>query len=325
MEMLYQYIFFFAKIITLMIAVIVTLAAVVGILSRSKESLKNNLKVTKLNKIYQDLTNNILRVSLDKKQFKSHKKQQNKNKSTTRSKAYLLKFQGDIRASSVEQLRQQVTAILQTATPKDEVIVTIHSPGGMVPNYGLAASQLVRIREHNIPLTVCVDQVAASGGYLMAVVANKILAAPFAIIGSIGVVAQLPNFNRLLKKNDIDFEEHTAGEYKRTLTYFGEITKEGKEKFQEGLVEVHDLFKEHVINYRPTINLDEVANGDYWYGSNAKQLNLIDEIITSDDYLLALSEHKDIYLLESESKKTFVEKLTKNVNILAENFNLKQF
>ena len=108
--------------------------------------------------------------------------------------------------------------------------------------YGLAASQMQRIRDKKLKLTVCVDKVAASGGYMMAVVADKIIAAPFAVLGSIGVLAQVPNFHRLLKKHDVDFEMLTAGKYKRTLTMFGENTDKGREKFQEDIEDTHVLF-----------------------------------------------------------------------------------
>jgi serine protease SohB len=206
-------------------------------------------------------------------------------------------------------MREEITAVLSQATDKDEVVVKVESGGGMVHSYGLAASQLARITQKNIPLTVCVDKVAASGGYMMACVANKIVAAPFAILGSIGVVASLPNFHKLLKKNDIDYEMFTAGEYKRTVTMFGENTEKGRAKFVEDLEDTHVLFKEFVSENRPQVDIEKVATGEIWFGRRAKDVNLIDEIITSDEYLLSQIETADIFQVEYVYKKSIQEKL----------------
>jgi serine protease SohB len=204
-----------------------------------------------------------------------------------KKRIYVINFNGDMRASATENLRQEITAILSIADKdKDEVVVNLESPGGMVHGYGLAASQLARIRQHNLPLTICVDKVAASGGYMMACLANTIIAAPFAIIGSIGVVAQLPNFHRLLDKWDIDYEVLTAGEYKRTLTVFGENTDAGRQKFIADLEDTHTLFKEFVSDYRPSLDIEKVATGEHWYGKQALGLGLVDKLMTSDEYLL---------------------------------------
>ena len=147
-------------------------------------------------------------------------------------------------AHEVESLREEITAIISIANPsKDKVLIRLESGGGVVHGYGLAASQLQRIKSAGIPLSVAIDKVAASGGYMMACVADEILAAPFAIVGSIGVIAQIPNFNKILKKNDVEFEQITAGEFKRTLTLFGENTDKAREKFREEIEQTHDLFK----------------------------------------------------------------------------------
>ena len=164
-----------------------------------------------------------------------------------------------MRASTVSSLAEEITALLNIATPNDEVLLRLESAGGVVHGYGLAAAQLMRIRAQHIPLVVAIDKIAASGGYLMACVADKILAAPFAIIGSIGVVVQLPNFHRLLKDKHIDFELHTAGEFKRTITLFVENTKEGKEKLQHEIEDIHGLFKNLIHDYRQQIDIDKVA------------------------------------------------------------------
>ncbi|EXE94267.1 serine protease SohB [Acinetobacter pittii] len=225
-------------------------------------------------------------------------------------KIFVLDFKGDIQASAVENLREEITLILATAKAgRDRIVVRLESPGGMVHGYGLAAAQLVRLRDAGFHLTICVDKVAASGGYMMACIANEIIAAPFAIVGSIGVVAQVPNFNRLLKEHNVDFELYTAGQYKRTVTMFGENTPEGKAKFEEELQQTHVLFKHFVEKYRPQLNVDKVATGEHWYGEDALDLNLVDKLQTSDEYLLALLPQHDVYVINTRKKATLGEKL----------------
>ena len=225
-------------------------------------------------------------------------------------KIYVLDFKGDTAASAVENLREEITLILSTAKAgRDRVVVRLESPGGMVHGYGLAAAQLVRLRDAGFNLTICVDKVAASGGYMMACIANEIVSAPFAVVGSIGVVAQVPNFNRLLKEKHIDFELYTAGQFKRTVTMFGENTAEGKAKFEEELQQTHELFKHFVEKYRPQLNVEKVATGEHWYGKDALELNLVDQLKTSDEYLLGLLAQHDVYVIETRCKPTLGEKL----------------
>ncbi len=225
-------------------------------------------------------------------------------------KVYVLDFKGDTAASAVEQLREEITLILATAKAgRDRVAVRLESPGGMVHGYGLAAAQLVRLRDAGFHLTICVDKVAASGGYMMACIGSDIISAPFAVVGSIGVVAQVPNFNRLLKEKHIDFELYTAGQFKRTVTMFGENTEEGKAKFEEELQQTHELFKHFVEKYRPKLNVEKVATGEHWYGNDALDLNLVDKLQTSDEYLLGLLQQHDVYVIETRKKPTLGEKL----------------
>lgn len=225
-----------------------------------------------------------------------------------KKRVFVLDFNGDVAASETELLRQEITAVLTMATAQDEVLLRLDSPGGMVHSYGFAASQLARIRNKNIPLTICVDHVAASGGYMMATLANKIVAAPFAIVGSIGVVATLPNFNKVLKRHDIDYEQFTAGEYKRTVTMFGENTDKAKEKFQADLEDTHQLFKQHISQYRPDLQVEEVATGEIWYGQQALGKGLIDAIGTSDDCIVDACKDADVYSVRYEFKKSLQER-----------------
>ena len=232
-----------------------------------------------------------------------------------RKRIYVLDFDGDIKASEVQLMREEITSVLTLAEHHDEVVVRLESGGGMVHSYGLASSQLQRIKQKGIPLTVCVDRVAASGGYMMACVADKIVAAPFAILGSIGVVAQIPNFHKILQKNDVDYEMITAGEHKRTLTMFGENTDKGREKFREDIEDTHELFKDFVTENRPVINIAEVATGDVWFGRRAMDHNLADELMTSDEYLSAACEEADVYEIEYTQKKSIQERFAMAVQV----------
>ena len=227
-----------------------------------------------------------------------------------RKRVFVLDFNGDIRASEVDLLREEISAVLAFASPSDEVVLRLDSAGGMVHSYGLAASQLERIKAAKIKLTICVDEVAASGGYMMACLADKLIAAPFSILGSIGVVAQLPNFHRVLKKHGVDYETFTAGEYKRTVTMFGENTEKGKEKFIEEIQDTHLLFKEFVAQARPNIDIDQVATGEVWFGRRALEHNLVDELNTSDDFLMKICESADVYQVRYEIKKSFGERIS---------------
>ncbi len=226
-----------------------------------------------------------------------------------KARLFVLDFHGDMHANAVESLRKEISAVLSIAKEQDEVLLKLESPGGVVHGYGLAASQLQRLREANIPLTVAVDKVAASGGYMMASVANKIVAAPFAILGSVGVVAQVPNIHRLLKKHDIDVDVMTAGEFKRTITLVGENTEKGKQKFQQELEETHLLFKDFVSQNRPQLEIDKIATGEHWFGKQALALNLIDEISTSDDLLLNAVKDKEVVEIKFKEKPKLAKRL----------------
>ena len=285
----------------------------------------------RLNERLEHFAHTLRLAILDKNALKAYfkaQKDEEKNKdkliNDDKKRVYVINFNGDIRASATENLRQEITAILSIANKeKDEVVVNLESPGGMVHGYGLAASQLARIREHQLPLTICVDKVAASGGYMMACLANNIIAAPFGVIGSIGVVAQLPNFHRLLDKWDIDYEVLTAGEYKRTLTMFGKNTDAGREKFIADLEDTHNLFKEFVTDYRPQLDIEKVATGEHWYGKQALGLGLVDKLMTSDEYLLNLSKTADVFAVRFVHKQNLMQKVGLTASTTLDNVLLK--
>lgn len=233
-----------------------------------------------------------------------------KSQQTDKTRLFVLDFDGDVEASAVENLREEVTAVVTAAEEGDRVLLRLESPGGMVHAYGLAASQLLRLKDAKLQLVVSVDQVAASGGYMMACVADKIIAAPFAVVGSIGVIAELPNFHRLLKHNKVDYEQHTAGEFKRTLTMFAENTEQGREKFIDELEQVHVLFKQFINENRPELDVEKVATGEHWYARQALQLKLVDQLQTSDDYIIDAAKNSDVYSVTYEIKKTLSERLS---------------
>ena len=315
MEFLAEYASFLAKTATLVIAILVVLSAIAGLRGKGRRKAGGQLQVNKLNEFYKDLRERLESSLLDKAQLKALRKQQAKaqkqQKKTPEDKprVFVLDFDGDIKASATESLRHEITAVLSLATPRDEVVLRLESGGGMVHSYGLAASQLARIRQAGIPLTVCIDKVAASGGYMMACIGDRIVSAPFAILGSIGVVAQLPNVNRLLKKHDVDFEVFTAGEYKRTVTVFGENTEKGREKFQEDLDVTHQLFKDFVSRSRPQLHIDDVATGEVWLGVAALNKQLIDELKTSDEYLGDRAREANLYHLHYAERKSLQERV----------------
>ncbi|MBN0987124.1 protease SohB [Amphritea pacifica] len=330
-DFLASYGLFLAKALTVVGAIILVIVAIGAVASRNKRDSKEGyLSIHSMNETLEDMEHALKEVVLDsevyKQQLKAEEKQE-KQEAKARKKAlkktksqpdaeperkrvFVLDFDGDIKASELEPMREEITAVLTMATEKDEVVIRLESPGGMVHSYGLASSQLERIKRRGVPLTVCVDKVAASGGYMMACLADKIVAAPFSILGSIGVVAQLPNFHRLLKKHDIDYEVLTAGEYKRTLTVMGENTEKGRQKFIEDLEDTHSLFKEFVGEFRPQVDLEKVATGEVWFGRRALEVNLIDEISTSDEYLTQACEEADVYTVRYEYKKTLQDRLS---------------
>lgn len=329
MEFLTEYGLFLAKVVTFVIAAIVVVSIIVSATHKERGDHDDDgeLKIRKLNEKYRKLRESIqarLMSEHERKTWSKAKKKKDKaeKKADKAKKAdsdapegapkriYVLDFDGDIKASDTDPLRRAISAVLSVAEPgKDEVVIRLESGGGLVHSYGLAAAQLDRIRSKGIHLTACVDKVAASGGYMMACVADRIIASPFAVLGSIGVVAQLPNFHRLLKKNNVDFEILTAGEHKRTMTIFGENTEKGRQKFLEDLEDTHGLFKDYVSERRPDLDIAAVANGDIWFGRRALDVKLIDEIKTSDEYLIEACDRADVVSVSFERKRTLPEKL----------------
>lgn len=307
----------------IIIVMLLLLAGILALLGRGKEKRNGKIFVRNLNKKYDETAEYMMSEIFSKKEYKKYLKNVKKKQKETDSakkNIYVINFLGDIKASALSALREEVTAILNVAKDKDEVVVCLESGGGMVHSYGLAAAQLERIKQRRLALTVAIDKVAASGGYMMACVANKIIAAPFAIIGSIGVLVQMPNFHRFLKEKNIDFEQFSAGLYKRTLTLFGENTEEGKKKLQQEINKIHDLFKNLIHVHRNQIDIDKVATGEYWLGSQALELKLVDEINTSDSYLLEKSKNANVFEIAFHDKKPLSQRLSSVVGSWTGNY-----
>ena len=343
MDFLFDYGLFLAKIATVVIAIVSILVLAKGLSGRHGTQ-KGELEVTDLTEQYKNTVHQLESHLFDKpllkareKAEKKTEKEKNKERQSEIKKAakagdlshvreprlFVLDFHGSIDAREVAALREEVTAVLAVAMEGDEVLLRLETGGGMVHGYGLASSQLDRLKTAGIKLTISVDKVAASGGYMMACVADKIISAPFAVVGSIGVIAQLPNFNKLLKKNDIEFEQITAGEFKRTLTMFGENTDKAREKFQAEIEETHDLFKNFIEDHRPELDLEKVATGEHWFGKQAHELGLVDEIGTSDDFITHACKDREVLQVRYVQRKKLAEKLAGATGEAADNLLLK--
>ena len=306
---------FLAEVLTLVVLVLVI---VLLIAANRRGGHGSGLHVEHLNRRFEnaaDAVNVAMAGKRGKKEAKARSKERKREEKARakedapRPRLFVLDFKGDLRASAAASLREEVTAVLAVASDRDQVLLRLENPGGTVHEHGFAASQLMRIKQRKLKLLIAVDKVAASGGYLMACVADHVLAAPFAIIGSVGVVAQLPNFHRLLEEHGVDFEQLTAGRYKRTLTLFGKNTDEGREKLRQELEDVHELFKAQILEHRPQVDVEQIATGEHWYGVRALDLKLVDELRTSDDVLLEAAKERDVYAISYKRRRSLPERM----------------
>lgn len=307
-ELISNYGLFLLKTITIVVSIIIIISVIVN---SKKNTTEGSLEVQSINKDLDSLEEGIKKNILSKQEFKKFVKSKKKNSKKLSNKIFVIDFKGNIKASEIISLRREISGILLSFKKGDEVLLRLENSGGTVHEHGLAASQLKRIRDKNIPLTICVDKVAASGGYMMACVANKIVASPFAIIGSIGVIAQVPNFNKLLKNKGVDFEQQTAGNYKRTVTMFGKNTDKDRKKLKEQLEDIHSLFKEFIKDNRRNLDVEKVSTGEYWYGKDALKLKLIDKILTSDEYIISMKDRFEIVRIKYKPAKSISDKLSK--------------
>ena len=309
-----QYALFLAEAVTLVLAGI-ALVVGLGMVARRKAGHIGEIQVTDINRQLEAAGDRIEALRLPKKALKAlHKQRKAEHKGRQHRVeaepcSYLIDFKGDMRASAFVALREEVSAILQVAKPGDAVLLRLESPGGMVNRYGLAAAQLLRLRDAKLALTVMIDSVAASGGYLMAAAGDRIVASPFALVGSIGVIAQLPNFHRWLQARAIDWEQFTAGQYKRTVSLFGENTEAGRAKLREELEEIHARFRTFVHERRAQLDMDKVATGEAWLGSQALELGLVDELATSDEIIRRACQRGRVLQVSYQRKLTLPERV----------------
>jgi serine protease SohB len=212
-----------------------------------------------------------------------------------KKRCFVIDFNGDIMATQSKALNFEITSVICSAQEGDEVLIRLQSPGGAAHAYGYAASQIERLKK---------------AGILMACVADEIIAAPFAIIGSVGVVSEFPNFFSFMRNLGIDYKQYTAGKYKRTVSPLGEITDEGEEKFKEDLVEMYDLFRDHVSSHRENLDMDVIATGEHWQGIKALELGLVDKIETAEEYILdRLTSFEFAKITYVGDRKTLAEKI----------------
>lgn len=312
-EFLVEYGLFLAKTLTVVAAAVFIISAAAAASRKQKDG--GGLTVRNLNDRYRQITDALRKSVLPKREFRAEAKARKaeikarQKKDGDRKRLFVLDFHGDIKATAVASLRHEISAVLAVARPEDEVLLRLENYGGLVHEHGLAAAQLARLRAGGIRLTVAVDKVAASGGYMMACVGDRVISSPFAVIGSIGVLAQIPNFYRLLDQHGIEVEQIKAGRYKRTVTMFGRNTEEDRAKLTEELEDVHVLFRELIAEFRPQLDLDAVATGEHWYGRRALALGLVDGLQTSDDYLLGVLDQSDLFGVQWKGRKTLSEKV----------------
>ena len=322
MEILIEYLIFLLKVFTIALAITLPLLIIIGS-TKGKSQPKGTLSIINLSDKFEEMGNAVKGSLMNAKELKKFNKdlskdKKKKDKAEKEDTVFVLNFNGDIQASEVEKLKQEINAILLSDSDCKEVVLRVESGGGSAYAYGLCAAELKRLVDNDINLTVCIDKVAASGGYLMSCVASKIIAAPWAIVGSIGVIAQIPNFHRLLQKNSIDFEMHTAGAFKRTLTTLGENTEEGREKFKSDLEDLHIIFKNFVKEQRPQVDTDIVATGEVWQGEEAVKVGLVDSLETSDNYLVNLSKEAKLFEIQFVEKKNLSERLAFSMQLIIE-------
>jgi serine protease SohB len=322
MAWLSHYAYFLVCALTVVIAILASLAGVIALLKKPEAS-KDTIQIKHINTLLEARKMQLQEAILSKDAFSAWQKEQKKlqkslknskkNETEEKPRLFVLPYSDDIRAKNVSNLSKIIDAILLIAHKDDSVLISITTGGGVVNGYGLGASELMRLKQAGIRLIASVDKVAASGGYMMAAVADEIIAAPFAMVGSIGVIAQVPNFYRLLEKHGIHFEQVTAGAYKRTLTAFGENTDADRQKVQEEVNETQALFKAHVAYVRPQVDIDKVATGEVWFGKQAIQLGLVDRLQTFADYVLNMRDSHEIFELTMNKKTGWFQKLSTKI------------
>ncbi len=215
----------------------------------------------------------------------------------------VLRFQGlrDLNASGDQRLSEAIDEVLVNRDHFEEAVVIIDSPGGTTHGYGHAYALLERLSASGLKVTACIDRIGASGGYLMALPADRILAGPFAIVGSVGVVAGIPNVKRLLEEKGVSYRLFVAGDKKRVVHFADDDGPEVREYMDEKLAGIHTQFLQAVEKHRgDRVKLDEVRSGDHWSAEESveKGLGLVDELQTSAEYLLERNREVALVMIE---------------------------
>lgn len=173
------------------------------------------------------------------------------------------------------------------------IVLRVDSPGGTV-----AASEEIAtyVKECEKPVVVSVGDVGASGAYMISSQADSIWANPGSSVGSIGVIAQIPNVSGLLDMVGVEFQTFTAGEYKDAGSAYRDLTKEEEALIQGEVEEAYDQFIDIVAEGRglERAKVEELAIGWTWSGVRAKELGLVDEVGTYRDALEDAAERGGI-------------------------------
>ncbi|KZX82185.1 hypothetical protein A3715_00045, partial [Oleiphilus sp. HI0009] len=273
-----------------------------------KKNSDGRIIVKSLNEEYQEIQDALLKFK-PLKPIKSSSIRKFKA-SPNKQSIFVLDFKGDKTASSVGSLSKEVSAILSVAKPNDEVFLRLESPGGTITGYGLASQQLIRLREAGIRLVVSVDEIATSGGYMMAAVGDRIIASPTSMLGSIGVIMEVPNFYNLLDRAGVQFHQFTAGKHKRLVSMTNKIGDAAKDQINQDLEKSHELFKNHVHTYRNSVNLESVSHGDVWSAKYCLDNKLVDDLMTSEAYLFDRASRANIFHISWDVERSFSDKLS---------------
>lgn len=276
----------------LLLAVMIAFA-LLGLLSRKNAQARGNKQAAahNLTKVHPDLVYN-LRAALANQPARN---KLSRARPASGKVTAVLRFEGDTMATGRQDFARMVDEVLHNKERIQRVIVVVNSPGGGVSVYGQMFAGMERMRNAGVDVTACVDTYAASGGYLMSVPAQRIIAAPFAMVGSIGVVSEFMNFNKLLRRLGVEPMTITAGELKRTVTPLSEVTEENKAAYKAQLEAIHRQFIAVVKKYRE-VDADRVCTGNHWTAAESVELklNLVDGLATSQEYLFEANQTEDL-------------------------------
>jgi signal peptide peptidase SppA len=192
------------------------------------------------------------------------------------------------------------------------IAISINSPGGSPVQSHLIYSHIRKLAKKNKKkVLVFAEDVAASGGYLIACAGDEIYANSSSIVGSIGVIYASFGLQELIKKAGIQRRVYTAGKNKSTLDPFTEEKQEDIERLKKIQLELHADFIKVVEDSRSSKlkkdNNPDLFTGEFWSGSTAKKLGLIDEIGNADD-VIKQRFGEDVIIKKFEKQKSWLNK-----------------